>query len=130
MDHQFAFSDTTSRINTWSYDPAGNVTGVGSMSRTFAYDAENRQVSATINTSSSTYAYDGNGLWVARTTGGQTTYSVYDAFGHLAAEYTSATTTSACGTQTCYPILDHLGSTRMLTDATGSANVTAGPLPS
>jgi hypothetical protein len=28
----------------------------------------------------------------------------------LAAEYSSQAATSACATQTCYPVLDHLGS--------------------
>ncbi len=112
------------RINTWTYDAAGNVMQVGGMTRTFAYDAENRQVSATINSATATYGYDGNGLRVSKTSGGNTTVYVYDAFGYLGAEYSSQASTSACATNTCYAILDHLGSTRMLTDANGSSTVT------
>jgi RHS repeat-associated protein len=41
-----------------------------------------------------------------------------------AAEYSSQAATSACDTNTCYVVLDHLGSTRMLTDANGSSTVT------
>jgi RHS repeat-associated protein len=52
--------------------------------------------------------------------GSQTTVYVYDAFGNLEAEYSSQTSTSPCGTATCYLTFDHLGSTRMLTDTAGS----------
>jgi RHS repeat-associated protein len=91
------------------------------MLRTACYDAEDRMVSETdVNGNTGTYTYDGNGLRVGKTVAGNTTTYVYDGFGYLAAEYSPATTSSPCGTQTCYPILDHLGSTRMLTDATGS----------
>lgn len=107
-----------------SYDAAGNQTSIATPARSFAYDAENRQVSATINSATAAYGYDGNGLRVSKTSGGNTTVYVYDAFGYLAAEYSSQAATSACGTNTCYAILDHLGSTRMLTDASGSSTVT------
>jgi RHS repeat-associated protein len=90
--------------------------------RKFTYDAENRQATATISTGTTTttasYTYDGLGQRVTKTTGGQTTTYVYDAFGNLAAEYGSGT--SPCGTNTCYLTWDPLGSTRPLTDATGS----------
>ncbi|HTS77824.1 MAG TPA: hypothetical protein VMG40_16555, partial [Bryobacteraceae bacterium] len=51
----------------------------------------------------------------------QTTY-VYDAFGNLAAEY-GPSEASPCGTANptpCYVSVDHLGSTRMLMDSTGT----------
>ncbi len=117
-------SSVSNRINSWTYDAAGNVTQVGSMDRHFTYDAENRQASFTINSNPSTYTYDGNGFRVGKTSGGNTTFYVYDAFGNLAAEYSSQTAPSACDTNTCYTVLDHLGSTRMLTDANGSSTVT------
>ncbi len=47
----------------------------------------------------------------------------WSATGYLAAEYASQSAASACGTPTCYLTLDHLGSTRMLTDSAGSSNV-------
>ena len=50
--------------------------------------------------------------------GATTTTYVYDAGGQLAAEYTSTTPpTPPC--TTCYLTADHLGSTRVMTDATG-----------
>jgi YD repeat-containing protein len=110
---------SSNRINSWSYDGNGNVTGVGGMLRSFTYDAENRQVSATIGSATATYVYDGNGLRVSKTVGGATTTFVYDAFGNLAAEYGAAEGPSPCGTPRCYVTGDHLGSTRMLTDRRG-----------
>jgi YD repeat-containing protein len=59
------------RINSWSYDAAGNVLQVGGMTRSFTYDAEDRQVSATINGNTSTYSYDGLGERVMKVTGGK-----------------------------------------------------------
>ena len=82
-------STVPNQINTWTYDAAGNVMQVGGMNRTFAYDAENRQVSATINSATAIYSYDGNGLRVGKTSGSNTTVYVYDAFGSLDAEYSS-----------------------------------------
>ena len=88
------------------------------MARSFTYDAENRQVTATIASATSSYAYDGAGQRVQKTVGGQTTTYVYDAFGNLAAEYGPGSP-SPCGTPTCYVTTDHLGSTRLLTNNTG-----------
>ena len=98
-----------------------NIPMGGTSARSFTYDAENRQVSSTINGVATTYAYDGNGMRVSKTTGGITTTYVYDAFGNLAAEY-GGSGTSPCGSATCYVTWDHLGSTRMLTDNTGANN--------
>ncbi len=107
------------RITSWSYDLNGNVLQVGSMARSFTYDAENRQVTACINCApgppTATYVYDGLGQRVSKTVNGQTTTYVYDAFGNLAAEYGG--NSSGCGT--CYVTTDHLGSTRLLTNAGG-----------
>ena len=107
------------RINNWSYDAAGNVTQVGSMARSFSYDAENRQVTATVAGTGTTYAYDGEGRRVTKAAGGQTTVYVYDALGELAAEYGQATDNG-----TVYLTADALGSTRLATKgnaATGAS---------
>jgi RHS repeat-associated protein len=88
------------------------------MARTFTYDGENRQVTATIGSGTSSYAYDGNGLRVSKTANGQTTTYVYDAFGNLAAEYGGESSSTCVGT--CYVTTDHLGSTRLLTTSTGT----------
>ncbi len=120
-------SPVVNRINGWAYDANGNVTNIpliGAAHRSFTYDAENRQVATTITdgttTTSGSYVYDGLGQRVSKTVNGQTTTFVYDAFGNLAAEY-GGSTQSACGTPTCYVTVDHLGSTRMLTDAAGTS---------
>ncbi len=77
---------------------------------TLAYDAENRQTSA----SGYSYAYDGNGHRVTKTGGGTTTVYAYDALGQLAAEYSNAANPSH-GT-TYYLSYDHLGTARLITD--------------
>lgn len=113
-------SSVPNRISGWSYDPAGNVLQVGGMTRSFTYDAEDRHVTVTINSNTSNYTYNGLGQRVEKVAGGVTTVYVYDAFGNLDAEYSSNPPASPCGTQTCYLTLDHLGSTRMLTDTAGT----------
>ncbi|MBX9604460.1 MAG: hypothetical protein K2X35_25900 [Bryobacteraceae bacterium] len=107
--------------NRWTaltYDAAGNVlidpAGTG---RSYTYDAENRVKTATMpNTPAITYSYDGEGRRVRKEVGGQaTTVFVYDAFGQLAAEYGPAD-----GIGVRYLTVDHLGSTRMVTDQSGA----------
>jgi RHS repeat-associated protein len=91
--------------------------GSGSLSRVFTYDAENRQMTAVINAAgSNSYVYDGDGRRVQATTASGTTTFVYDAQGHLAQEYSTATPTD---TGTSYLFGDQLGSTRLITDASG-----------
>lgn len=121
---QAAYSSSVpNRINGWGYDNAGNILNIpmGTQgNRTFAYDGENRQVSANINGTVTAYGYDGNGFRISKTpAGGTTTYYVYDAFGNLAAEY-GPEEASPCGTSPCYLTWDHLGSMRMMTDNTGN----------
>jgi RHS repeat-associated protein len=109
------------QISTWGYDAAGNITHVGSMTRNFNYDVENRQVSATIGGATSTYTYDAEGRRVTKTAGGQTTVYVYDAFGHLTAEYGS---TPISGT--IYLTSDTLGSTRLTTAGNSTSGASLG----
>jgi RHS repeat-associated protein len=108
---------SNNRINGWGYDLAGNITSIQNMPRTYAYDAENRQTTATVNSVATTYAYDGEGRRVSKNWNGQTTTFVYDAFGNLAAEYGGPS--GPTGTQ--YLTTDHLGSTRLVTDSSGAA---------
>ncbi len=96
------------------YDAAGNQTAIGGFA--FAYDAENRLVSSTLNSITTTYAYDGEGRRVKKSTGGSTVTFVYDAFGRLAAEYGG--TADPVGTE--YLTADHLGSTRLVTSSSGA----------
>jgi len=111
------------RISSWNYDAMGNLTGslpTGSPavpSRTFVYDGENRQAQATINGAVSTYTYDGDGRRVTAVTPNGTTTFVYDAEGRLAQEYLTAAPSANGPT---YLTVDHLGSTRMVTDADGN----------
>jgi RHS repeat-associated protein len=104
------------QIASWSYDKNGNLLQEGSVARSFAYDGDNNQVTATIGSGTSTYVYDGLGQRVSKTVNGQITTYVYDAFGNLAAEYGGDS--SGCGT--CYVTTDHLGTTRLLTNSAGN----------
>lgn len=100
-----------------TYDLAGNQISI-TPGRSFNYDAENRQTSAVINSTTTTYSYDGDGRRITKNVGGAVTTYVYDAMGHLAAEYGAAQPNAPCAT--CYLTVDQLGSTRLVTDATGA----------
>jgi RHS repeat-associated protein len=111
------FSDGNNRMTSVGYDAAGNQTQFNPF--TLSYDAENRVsgVSSTSN-GSATYAYDGEGRRVKKVVNGTVaTLFVYDALGKLAAEYTNGTLDEP-GTR--YLTTDHLGSTRVATDTTGT----------
>jgi RHS repeat-associated protein len=105
------------QVDSSAYDSAGDQTQIGAQVSTF--DAEGRMVSTLSGTT--TYVYDGEGQRVMKqVSGGATIVYVYDAGGNLAAEYSTAATQSACGTATCYVSVDHLGSTRLVTDSAGN----------
>ena len=102
----------------YTYDNVGNQQSTGSANspgtaaNTFAYDAENRLVTANIaNTGNVTYAYDGEGRRVQKTVGTVVTNFVYNASGELVAEYSNGPL-QAVGTE--YLFDDHLGSTRLV----------------
>jgi RHS repeat-associated protein len=105
------------QISGWGYDGAGNITSISQMPRSYGYDAENRLVTAVISGATSTYSYDGDGRRVQKTTPSGTTTFVYDATGQLAAEYSTVPNTVS-GPE--YLTADHLGSTRLVTDASGN----------
>src|SRR5271165_3180548 len=98
----------------------GNLTGLGGFA--YLFDAENRMTQSTINSAITTYFYDGAGRRVNKTTGNTSTTYVYDATGGLVAEYGNAPMENGgpqpAGTQ--YLTDDHLGSTRLVTDALGN----------
>jgi len=110
--NRFLSSDTN-----FLYDSNGNQTKVSPYAIT--YDAENRQTNVAIDGgTTATYAYDGDGRRVTKTIiGGSTTVYVYDAKGDLEAEYSTAPPTE---TDTLYLTTDHLGSTRVVSNATGA----------
>jgi RHS repeat-associated protein len=108
------------RINMSAYDAAG---GLAADHRSnMRYDAGDRLAKtwplAPAGAAATTYEYDADGRRVAlKAPGNVTTTFVYDAFGKLAAEYGGI----AVGTSgTAYFSQDHLGSTRLVTDAAGA----------
>jgi|GEM_PF-3787249 len=116
-----SFSATTNRLTTASYDSADNMTfnPVG-MQQT--YNAENRlitYVDPLAGANNRTYAYDGDGRRVLKTitSNGKRTVFVYDAFGRLAAEYSES---GSPGGGLQYRTTDHLGSTRAVTNVSGT----------
>jgi RHS repeat-associated protein len=102
-----------------SYDGVGNQTAIGGYTR--SYDGENRQRTSAIGSAVTSYVYDGDGRRVKKVNNGATTVYVYDAAGQLAAEYATQPDPDPKCT-TCYLTADHLGSTRLMTAATGTLN--------
>ncbi len=111
--------DANNHLNGAAYaDGRGNLTSDGGYG--FQYDAENRLTSSSMSGSTlAAYTYDAEGHRVTKVAGTETTVYVYNVQGELAAEYTTGATTTPCAT-TCYLMTDHLGSTRMQTDASGN----------
>jgi RHS repeat-associated protein len=98
-----------------AYDAAGNLRDHPDMGQ-MTYDAQNRVVAYSYNGGGAVrFVYDGEGHRVQKSTAAGTTTYVYDGFGQLAAEYG---TSADAGTQ--YLTADHLGSTRLVTDANGA----------
>jgi RHS repeat-associated protein len=141
----FTIDAATNRLTTvdgaaMSYDPAGNQINDGSGERT--YDGENRMVKAYNGAVLvSQYIYDANGKRVKRIIGGQEKWQVYGIGGELLAEYAAGAAPSAAqkeygyrngqllvvwdGSETVdrrlqWLVQDHLGSTRMVVDRSGS----------
>jgi RHS repeat-associated protein len=124
-----------------SYDAAGNQTNEGSGER--IYDGENRLMEAknSAGVTVSRYVYDAGGRRVRRIIGGQETWQVYGLGGGLLAEYGVGASPSAAQKEYGYRggqllvvwdgsetgdrqlqwlVQDHLGSTRMVVDRSGS----------
>ncbi len=119
---QSAIQASTNRLTGAGivYDNAGNLTahphittGSGSM----AYDANNKMKSFTATGVSVTTTYDAAARRVRKVYNSETTVWVYDAFGKLTAEYTTESHTDVA---TYFRTTDHLGSTRLTTDAIGA----------
>jgi RHS repeat-associated protein len=105
----------TNRVSTPRAVCVGDIAAIGAWS--FGYDGENRMVGSTLSGTTTSYSYDGEGRRVQKTTGSAATNFVYDAQGQLAAE-DSTQLAPVHGTE--YLTADHLGSTRMTTDASGT----------
>jgi RHS repeat-associated protein len=127
-------SSTVSGSYGDQYDCAGNQIALAMASSpynqpgsTFAYDGENRLITADVaNTSTANFVYDGEGRRVEKITPAATITYVHDAKGDLATEVSTATDTAA-GTQ--YLSVDHLGSTRLVVDASGTPQRCSDYLP-
>ena len=107
-----------------AYDGAGNQVSTaqylnyGTVGSAFTYDGENRLLTTNIaQTGGPTFVYDGEGRRVQKISGSATTTYIHDAKGELVAEYSTAAPTPS-GTD--YLTADTLGSTRLITDATGN----------
>ncbi len=115
------YNTTNNRLKSVSYDNAGNQLTLGGLSMT--YDAESRMsqaVKSVVGQSWTTqYKYDGDGRRVRKLdTAGANTVYVYDAQGGLAAEYYSGAVMTTKGVD--YLTADHLGSTRMIANESGT----------
>lgn len=110
---------TNNKLVGYGYDTAGNII-TDAEGRTFTYDAENRQVTASGSGLTASYEYDGNGKRVKsyNVLTDQTTIFVYDATGKLAAEYTVNVPPPAAPTIS-YLTEDALGSPRVVTNSLG-----------
>ena len=102
------------------YDTAGNQKYYAPY--TLDYDSENRNLRMTSTSSgSATFVYDGDGrrvkkIWAPYNALPITTYYIHNALGQLAMEYSTEPATPG----TVYPFTDMLGSTRAVTDASGT----------
>jgi RHS repeat-associated protein len=133
------YNATNNRIGSLTYDAAGNITYDALTGGTMTYDAENRMLTATSGGGGS-YTYDGEGKRVKRVTAGQEWWYVYGIGGELVAEYLSTAPTTvkkeygyrggqllvvwdadkSGNEQMKWLMTDHLGSTRMEADKSGS----------
>jgi YD repeat-containing protein len=140
----YAVDAATNRLTSvngapMSYDAAGNQINDGSGQRT--YDAENRMLTAINGGVSSSYTYDTDGRRVRRIVGVQETWQVYGIGGELLAEYAAGGASNTPQKEYGYRngqmlvvwdgsetgdrqlqwlVQDHLGSTRMVVDRSGS----------
>ncbi|MEW6126593.1 MAG: RHS repeat-associated core domain-containing protein [Acidobacteriota bacterium] len=126
-------SSSTNRINAagYLYDNAGNVTQEPSAPthKVYVYDAENHQKEYSYNSQTWRYEYDGDGRRVKKIKPNASyLIFVYDAGGRLVAEYDSGTSAPSAY-QTNFLTQDHLGSTRVVTDATGAVTSRLDYLP-
>lgn len=115
----FAASVPVAERDTY-YDASGNLLKHRGLYG-FSYDGDNRLSSVTDNSVlRATYYYDHDGRRVRADrngTGLSDSIFVYDSFGRLAAEYQTGPSIPA---ETRYFYTDHLGSTRAVTNASGS----------
>ncbi len=127
--HAVTSASDQSTVNSYQYDANGNQTTrvIGSDTFTLLYDAENRLVEVKKNSVSiATFVYDGDGKRVKSIIGSETTLFIgshYEVTNGVATKYYLAGTSRIAmrkdGTLS-YFLSDHLGSTSLTTDSTGS----------
>ncbi len=113
-----AYNQWTGKAGTsTSYDVAGNLTQVSvpGASETMVFDAKSRMTSFDGSAVSLTYDALGRRVMKTTSTGGTTVY-VYDPAGNLAVESGGPVAQTA----TLYLTTDHLGSTRLVTNGSGT----------
>jgi RHS repeat-associated protein len=145
LSMQLSFSGNNNRMDSHSYDAAGNLSN--DVSHTYFYDAENRiiQVDGTLGACSSAtacYVYNTSGHRVRKTTGGTSIDYLYDLRGREITELSSAgawnrgevyvggrhLATYYNGTTNLIHA-DWLGTERVRTTAAGASCETIGSLP-
>jgi RHS repeat-associated protein len=119
-DNRLKKDQDNDTITDYDYDKTGNMT-LDAENKRFIYDAENHVKSFFKGTNGSatpdaTYFYDGEGNRVKKISSTETTIFVYDGDSQLVAEYS---TVSSSQPKVSYLTADHLGSPRIITDATG-----------
>ena len=131
----------TNRIVGLGYDEAGNITSDPMTGGLMVYDGENRMLTATNGGLISSFTYDADGNRVRKIVGALETRYIYGIGGELVAEYAPNTALSAPQKEYGYRngqllvvwdgsetgdrqlqwlVQDHLGSTRMVVDRSGS----------
>jgi RHS repeat-associated protein/uncharacterized repeat protein (TIGR02543 family) len=81
-------SQSGAQAVNYSYDPAGSLTGDGTVR--YTYNAAGRRISVTAANLNARYTYNALGQRVSKTVNGATTQYAYDEQGHLTGEYDSA----------------------------------------
>ena len=107
---------SNNRIVGGSYDPSGNQSSVNGNTAYYYPEGQVGSVVDGVYKTTTSYGYDGQRNRVIKNVPNGTTIYVYDANNQLAAEY-STVPQSASPCLTCYLSMDHLGSTRLVTDA-------------
>ena len=128
------FSQNTNRMDSYSYDAAGNLLNDGTHS--YTYDAENH-ITKVNGGATASYIYDADGRRVEKTTNQGTTEKIYDLSGNVIADwqatgqmqggwsvgylYLAGRLAATFENSTTYFVgTDHLGSARGLVDANGN----------
>lgn len=128
-NNRFKLDQDNDSVNDYGYDSSGNLTA-NARGQSFAYNAENLQITAIGTGLNMSYAYDGNNKRIKTydAVNDRTTVFVYDAEGDLAAEYTINGAPPTTPTVS-YLTEDALGSLRVISDSYGDVKARRDFLP-